>query len=495
MGNEYIAIDLGAESGRVMCGKLDGGRLTLRECARFANSPVSLRGALHWDIAGIYREILDGLAAAAAQSGRDKRSIESIGIDTWGVDFCLLAGDGALLGLPAAYRDSRTDGMVEEFLEIMSAEEIYSRTGIQFMQINTLYQLFAMARRRSPLLEAASSFLMIPDYLNYLLTGRMTNEFTNATTTQLYNVAAKNWDARILEAAGVRPEIMQEITAPGSIIGELNTDDTGGCAALRGVRVAAPATHDTGSAVAAVPASGRDRAFISSGTWSLMGIETDSPDTSAAARARNFTNEGGAFGAWRFLKNIMGLWVLQRCRDEFDRRYSYEELGALAAAAQPFGAIVDVDRPRFLNPGSMTGEMRAFCRETGQAPPETPGEFARCALESLALKYRLTLDEIKEVRGTEINYIHVIGGGSKNELLCAMTANAAGTPVLAGPAEATAAGNVIVQAVAAGALASHDEARQVVARSFEIRKYEPAGGGEWEEALQKLKAMRDKNNE
>lgn len=484
---DYLSVDLGAESGRVTLGIHDDDRLHLEEVARFPTGTTRIRGRLHWDVAGMFEEIKRTLKSVADSPAKP----ESIGVDSWGVDFALLAGDGALLELPVAYRDSRTEGMMEKLFERVPPEEIYRKTGIQFMQINTLYQLFAMAERKSPLLRAAKDLLFIPDYFNHLLTGKKVAEFTNATTSQFFNVHENRWDDELLEIAGVSPSLMQEIVQPGTPIGHLTKElreDTG----LADIPVIAPATHDTGSAVAAAPAEGDDWAYISSGTWSLMGIEIREPVTTEKAQNLNFTNEGGVDGTYRFLKNIMGLWLLQRCRAEFDKKFEYDELGLMAAEAPAFASLIDIDDPRFLNPPSMLEAIAESCRETGQPPPQTPAAFARCVLESLALQYRTVLDELRRIHDGPIRRIHILGGGARNKPLCQMTADATGLSVIAGPAEATSVGNLIVQAKALGHIGSLRDARALVRRSFKIEEYEPAENAGWGSARERYAELKVK---
>ncbi len=484
--DNFLSVDLGAESGRVVRGTLESGKLLLDEISRFPTGMTRMNGRLHWDVARLFEEMKSAFKA----SGSDAEP-KSIGVDTWGVDFALLACDGSMLGLPVAYRDPRTDGMMEKFFEIVPRTEVYSRTGIQFMQINTLYQLFAMSQSGSPLLKTASDFLMIPDLFNFLFTGEKTNEFSNATTSQLYNAHEHGWDTRLLEAAGVPPEIMRDVVMPGTIVGELTADmraETG----LGAVPVIAPATHDTGSAVAAVPASGENWAYISSGTWSLMGIETDRPITDGTALGFNFTNEGGVNNTYRFLKNIMGLWIVQRCRAGFPEQHDYATLTAMAADSPAFTSLINASDARFLNPASMPDEIAAFCRETGQPVPGGPGGFVRCALESLALEYRCVAGQLEQVRGKPLERIFIIGGGTQNRLLCAMTADATGLPVSAGPVEATSIGNIIVQARATGHIGSIEEARAVVRESFGIEEYEPGSAFGWDEAFERYMKLKER---
>jgi len=473
-----LAFDLGAESGRAFAGLLEGGRLEVRELSRFANVMTRVRGHLHWDVLQLLREMEGGLGTFASDYG-DR--LEGVGVDTWGVDFGLLGADGGLLGFPYVYRDKRIEGAMEGFLERVSRERVYELTGIQLMPINTLYQLYSMVRDGSPLLEEAADLLFMPDLFAYLLSGEKVAESTIASTSQLYDPRAGGWAEELFEALGISTGLMQEIVEPGTVIGSLDREirrRTG----VGEAPVIATAGHDTAAAVAAVPAEGEDWAYISSGTWSLMGVESGKPIITRESRGFNFTNEGGVAGTFRVLKNIMGLWLVQQCRKAWaeERAYSYEELTQMAAAAEGEGAIVEPDHPSFLNPPDMPAAIREFCERTGQRPPETPGEFVRCVLVSLALKYRLVLEQLRRMCGRPIARIHVVGGGTRNELLSQLTADATGLPVICGPVEAAAIGNVLVQAMALGHVGSVDEIREVVRRSFEVRHYEPQRSGAWE---------------
>jgi rhamnulokinase len=388
--------------------------------------------------------------------------------------------------MPFAYRDARTEGAMEAFFALIPRARIYELTGIQFLQLNSLFQLFSMARDRSPLLEQASALLFVPDVFNYLLTGEKVTEFTFATTSQLYNPATGQWEQELFQALGVPIGIMQRIVPPGTVIGKLKRETiTGGGVAggellLYDWPVIATASHDTAAAVAAAPGEGADWAYISSGTWSLMGVESRRPIITETTRDLNFTNEGGVGGTFRVLKNIMGLWLLQQCRKAWaaEREYSYEELMEMALAAPPFRALLEPDDATFLNPPDMPEAIAAFCRRTGQRAPAAHGEYVRVILESLALKYRKVLEELRQVRQEPINRIHVIGGGSRNEVLCQFTANTTGLPVIAGPVEATAIGNMLVQALALGLVGSPDEVREIVRRSFPVTRYEPFGSAQ-----------------
>ena len=476
----YVAVDLGASGGRVVAGHLEDGRLRLDELGRFPNGAERLDGHLRWDVLGLFAKISNALKKAKAPAG--------IGVDSWGVDFGLLGQDGSLLGMPVAYRDPRTEGAMEEFFKLVSPEKIYRRTGIQFMSFNTLYQLFAMRTAQDPHLEAAADLLFIPDLMHYFLSGRKASEHTDASTSQMLNVETGEWDQELLEPLGLKPSLLQEIVPPGTVLGPL-TPEMQKKTGLGPVPVVAPATHDTASAVAAVPAEGENWAFLSSGTWSLMGVERRRPVVSEEARRANFTNEGGVEGTFRLLKNITGLWLAQSCRAEFEREYDFAELARLAEDAPAFASLIDVDDPRFLNPASMTGEISKFCRESGQPIPEAPGEFIRCALESLALRCRGVLDSLEELHGAPLDRIHVVGGGVQNELLCQMTADATGRPVLAGPVEATVTGNLIVQARALGHLSSVEEGRRLLRDSFTIKEYEPKDSSAWDRARERYREI------
>ena len=480
----YIAIDLGAESGRLVRGTICINRLEIKEIGRFPNGIIKTHGHLSWNLGRLFDEIRKSMTGLAKST-----QPESIGVDTWGVDFVLLSADGSLAGPPVAYRDSRTDGMMERFFELIPKEKIYNKTGIQFMQINTLYQLFARAQQKSPHLASAETLLFIPDYFHYLLTGEKCSEFTIASTSQIYNIKDKTWDTEILKAIGVSPKLFQKIIQPGTIIGKLTKeirDETG----FEEIPVIAPASHDTASAVASVPAQGDDWAYISSGTWSLMGIETKEPILTEKAMKFNFTNEGGVNGTYRFLKNIMGLWTVQRIKSDLKNKYDYEQLTNMASESKPFVSLINLDDPRFLNPPSMIKAIIDFCHETGQSEPDTPGALVRCALESLALHYRTVLDELRDVQNKPINRIHIVGGGSQNELLCQMTADATGIPVLAGPTEATSIGNIIVQAQSLGHVDSLVDARSMVHNSFSIQEYNPSKSDPWNAALQRYNALK-----
>lgn len=472
-----VATDLGAESGRTVVGSFDGERLRLEEVHRFPNRPVEVAGTLHWDVLRLYSEVLDGIRVAG--------TVTSVGIDTWGVDFGLLDRSGRLLGNPVHYRDRRTEGMLERAFSRVPREEIYARTGIQFLPINTLYQLMALALAGDSQLESADRLLTMPALLAYWLTGTAADEFTDATTTQCFDPRANTWAWDLLERLAIPARIFGEVVAPGTGLGELRSG-----LGLGSIRVVAPGTHDTASAVAAVPfESGRPAAYVSSGTWSLVGLEVRRPVINEAALSANLTNEGGVAGTFRLLKNVMGLWLLQECRRAWadsGADLSYEDLIRRAEAARPFVALIDPDDDRLLRPGDMPARIVALSAENGQTLPAEPGVIARCVLESLALKYRWTIKQLEHVSGLEVSVIHLVGGGAHNRLLCQMVADACGRPVLAGPVEATAIGNLLVQAMALGLLGSLAEGRELVRHSLAIDRYEPESREGWDDAWQRF---------
>jgi len=475
----FVALDLGAESGRAMLAAFDGRTLRLEEVHRFPNGGVRVLDSLHWDPLRLFADIKHGLEACAQKAGR---AVSGLGLDTWGVDFALLGRDDELLSNPFHYRDRRTMGMMEKAFERVPREEIFERTGIQFMPINSLYMLLSMAG--TPALEAASTFLMIPDLFNFWLSGRKACEFTDATTTQLYDQRAGDWARSVIGKLGLPTHIFLPVTQPGTVLGPLLpsvAEEVG----LDSVPVIAPACHDSGSAVAAVPARNKNAVYISSGTWSIVGVEVHAPIITPQSLQFNFTNEGGVSGTVRFLKNVMGLWIVQECRRvwaQAGEELTYAELAAMAERAVPFVSLVDPDDEAFLRPGDMPARLREFCARTGQPVPEEKGALLRCIFDSLALKYRVAIERIEAMLGRRLEVIHVVGGGSQNRLLCQLTADAAGRPVIAGPVEATAIGNAVVQAMALGHLGSLAEAREVIQYSFELITYEPRPAAAWEEA-------------
>lgn len=478
---QYIAIDLGAESGRVIAGRI-GEQLELQEIYRFANGPVNVLGSLHWDVLRLYSEILRGLRKVADERGSD---FAGLGVDTWGVDYALLDRGGALIGNPYCYRDSRTAGMMEAVAQRVSRHSIFERTGgVQFLTFNTLYQLYSMVQQNAPQLDIAETFLMMPDLFNYWLTGEKVGEFTNATTTQFYNSLSRDWARDLLAELGIPTHILPDVVLPGTQIGVLQPQlDVG----LGHLPVMAVASHDTASAAAAVPAEGDDVAWISSGTWSLVGAIADRPIITPQALEYNISSYGGAGGACLPWTNVMGLWLVQECRRMWARQgedLSYERLTGMAMAAQAFVAAVDPDDATFLAPADMPQAIRNYCRDSGQPVPQTEGEIVRVALESLALKYRWVIEKLELLLDRQFSAVHVVGGGSQNSLLCQFTADASGLPVIAGPVEATAIGNIAVQAMGSGQLSTLDEVRRLVRRSFEMTIVEPRERGPWDEAYE-----------
>jgi rhamnulokinase len=469
--SRFLAIDLGAETGRAILGTLEGGRLTLEELHRFPNTPVRLLTGLYWDTLRLFHEIRQALSIC----GRERKlALDGIGIDTWGVDFGLLGSDGALVDDPRHYRDSRTNGMLEKTFAVVPRQEIFAETGIQFMPLNTLYQLHAMRLSGSPALNAATKLLFMPDLFNYWLTGEMRAEVSIASTSQFYNPVKKQWASGLFRRLDLPERILPELMLPGTRLGTLLPEIAESSGLSSNVPVYATACHDTASAVAAVPAEGDGWCYISSGTWSLMGVELDAPVINQQSLALNFTNEVGAGNKIRFLKNIAGLWLLQECRRAWTlagREYSYGELSMLAAAAPPVGDLIDPDA--FPEPGRMPERIAEYCRARGWQAPDQPGGMTRLILESLASTYRKVLNNLEALLSRPINRVHIVGGGSRNQLLNQLAANATGRTIIAGPAEATAAGNILVQAIGAGAVSGLSEARQIVERSFALETYQP----------------------
>jgi rhamnulokinase len=480
----YLAFDLGAESGRAMHATLQDDKIDIQEIHRFINLPVRLPDGFHWDILHLWSEIKNGMAKAAGSGF----SFSSVGLDTWGVDFGLLDKNNALLGNPFYYRDARTDGMVEQAFRRMPRREIFLKTGVQFSSFNTLYQLLSLSISQSPFFEIAQAFLTMPDLFNFWMSGVISNEFTDATTTQCLNPLTHDWDRDVLNAMGIPTGLFQKIIEPGTTLGPLLMDvanDT----RLSGVTVIAPACHDTGSAVVAVPMQNLDSAWLSSGTWSIIGAEISAPNLSEKALAYNFANEGSAFGKWRLLKNVVGMWVVQECRRYWKKHgedLSYQELTQMASEAQPFMAVINPDFEQFLFPGEMPGKIQNYCKSSGQPVPQTKGEILRVIFESLALKYRFVFTRLEELVGKPLNPIHIIGGGSQNRLLNQFTADSTGRVVVSGPVEATAIGNVLMQAIAMGHLNSIAEARDLVRKSFAVESFTPGKSDEWDRSYQKL---------
>ena len=475
--SRFLAIDLGAESGRVMLGTLENARLTLEELHRFPNTPVRLPTGLYWDTLRLFHEIRHALSIC----GRERKlHLDGIGIDTWGVDFGLLGADGALVDNPRHYRDARTNGLLEKTFAMVPRAEIFAETGIQFMPINTLYQLHAMRLAHAPALDQAATLLFMPDLFNYWLTGEMRAEVSIASTSQFYNPLKKQWASGLFQKLGLPERILPALAPPGTRLGKLLPEIAESCGLSRDVPVYATACHDTASAVAAVPAEGENWCYISSGTWSLMGVELDAPIINDQSLALNFTNEVGAGGKIRLLKNIAGLWLLQECRRAWALAgcdYGYEELSKLATAATSSGMLIDPDA--FPEPGRMPERIAEYCRARGHealdqpAGPEQHARMTRLILDSLASTYRRVLDNLQALIGHRIRVVHIVGGGSRNQLLNQLAANATGRTVMAGPAEATAAGNILVQAIGAGTVSGLAEARHIVARSFPLQTYQP----------------------
>ena len=471
----YLAFDFGAESGRAILARLDSGVLTTQEVRRFKNEPVEYGGSLHWDVARLWWEVRQAL------SGLEETQLAGIGVDAWGVDYALLGEKGELLQNPYHYRDARTVGVMQEVFRKVPKEEIYRATGIQFMPINTLYQLFAAVRETPSVLKVARKLITVPDLFHYWLTGNAVCEFTNATTTQLVNPLTRTWAKELIDRLELPTHLWGEIVEPGTLLGKL-LPGMARNSALADTPVIAPAAHDTGSAVAAISAR-EGASFLSSGTWSLVGTEVDQPVITSEALRLNFTNEGGVQGTTRLLKNVMGLWMLQCCRRAWSAReghgYEHTELMEVAAHEEPFCCLVDPDHESFLRPEDMPVAIDQFCARTGQPAPKTPAGYARAILESLAFKYRLVLGSLEKLTGRRIEQIRVIGGGAKNRLLNQLTADATGRTVLAGPAEATALGNVAMQMLATGAASTLKEVRGIIERSYPAEVFEPLETEKW----------------
>lgn len=478
----FLAFDIGATSGRAVLATLMNGKFEMQEIHRFPNNLLELHGKYYWDIYHLYNELKKSLSLCGSQ----QIELDSIGIDTWGVDFGCLAKDGSLLGLPRAYRDPYTEGAPEEFFRLVPREEVYRLTGIQIMNFNSLFQLFRGQQEKFAPLVHAVEILFMPDLLSYLLTGNRVCEYTDASTSQLLNPVTKQFEASLLTAAGVSPSIVRPVVMPGTVVGEL-TDAIVRETGIGKVPVIAVAGHDTASAVAAVPALDQHFAYLSSGTWSLMGIETEQPIITTESYENNFTNEGGIEGTTRFLKNITGMWLLEQCRKEWERAgrtYSYPEIVQMAEQAVPFRCFVNPDDPCFANPASMSEAIANYCKETGQTVPATDAEFVRCIFESLALRYNEVIQMLIKMAPYPIERLHVIGGGSKNRMLNQFTANAIGMPVIAGPSEATAIGNSMIQARSAGIVSNRWEMRELIAASIQTETFEPQEEATWKKVYE-----------
>ena len=485
---KMLAIDLGASSGRGMVGEFDGKKLTLRENHRFPNDPVNVGGAFMWDILRIFFEIKNSLRSCA-NSG--DRNIESVGIDTWGVDFGLLDKSGMLIGNPYHYRDKRTDNIDLEAFKRIPKAELYKTNGLQYLQFNTIYQLLALSISRPHVFDNAETLLMMPDLLNYFLTGIKKTEYTIASTSALLDAKKRTWAKELFSPMGIPEGLFTEIVMPGNTLGGLAkevADDVGDIKA----DIVNVAGHDTGSAIAAVPAKGENFVYISSGTWSLMGTEAKEPIITEKSALYDFTNEGGVNNTIRVLRNVAGLWLEQESKRQWERegeKTTFGELSKMAREAEANKCLIDVDSPEFVAPGNMPERIREFCRRTGQYVPQSKGEIVRCIFDSLALAYRRTLAQIDELQGEKAPFIHIVGGGTQESVLCQLTADACGVPVYAGPIEATALGNIAVQMMAKKEISSLKEARQIIADSFELTCYEPKNTGIWDEASEKYEKM------
>ena len=481
MTKRVLAFDFGASSGRAIIGCFDGDKITLEEVHRFSNDPVSVGGTVYWDVLRLFYEIKQGIIKAKIAGGFD-----SIGIDTWGVDFGLIDSEGKLMENPVHYRDARTAGLVDEAFKTMPKEKLYGITGIQFMELNTLFQLISLKKYRPWMLERADKMLFMPDLFGYMLTGKMCAEYSIASTSQLIDLDKRMWSKEILDAFGIKESVFAPLVQPGTVLGELSKEICEECG-VDPVPVISVCGHDTQSAITSVPCEDGDFAFLSSGTWSLFGTELDKPIVNETSMNINITNEGGFDGSTGFLKNIIGLWLIQESRRQWKREgkeYSYADLEKLALAAEPFKCFIDPDAPEFVPHGNIPERVREFCRKTGQYVPETVGEIMRCIYESLAMKYRLTFEKLRECTERDYPVIHVIGGGTKDGLLCQMTANSCDRTVKAGPIEATVMGNVAVQLMSDGSVKNIGQARKIVAESSELKTFEPKDTDKWAEAYE-----------
>ena len=476
MTKRVLAFDFGASSGRAIIGCFDGDKITLEEVHRFSNDPVSVGGTVYWDVLRLFYEIKQGIIKAKIAGGFD-----SIGIDTWGVDFGLIDSEGKMMENPVHYRDARTAGLVDEAFKTMPKEKLYGITGIQFMELNTLFQLISLKKYRPWMLERADKMLFMPDLFGYMLTGKMCAEYSIASTSQLIDLDKRTWSKEILDAFGIKESVFAPLVQPGTVLGELSKEVCEECG-VDPVPVISVCGHDTQSAITSVPCEDGDFAFLSSGTWSLFGTELDKPIVNETSMNINITNEGGFDGSTGFLKNIIGLWLIQESRRQWKREgkeYSYADLEKLALAAEPFKCFIDPDAPEFVPHGNIPERVREFCRKTGQYVPETVGEIMRCIYESLAMKYRLTFEKLRECTERDYPVIHVIGGGTKDGLLCQMTANSCDRTVKAGPIEATVMGNVAVQLMSDGSVKNIGQARKIVADSSELKTFEPKDTDKW----------------
>ena len=489
----FLAVDLGASNGRVLLARWDGERFHLQVLHRFANGPTEVHGRLFWDALRLWTEIQTGMARYAAEYDDPPAGI---GVDTWGVDFALLDNAGRLLGNPVHYRDARTNGMPDVVFGAVPSETIFDITGIQFMQFNTIFQLYSMRHSGDPLLDYADTLLMMPDLFHYWLTGRKAVEYTIASTSQLFDGRDRRWATGLMARLDLPTRILPEVVPPGTVLGNV-LPDVLEATGLRGdVPVIAPGSHDTASAVAAAPGLDARSLYISSGTWSLMGVEIEEPIIGERTRELNFTNEGGVDNSIRLLKNIGGLWLLQESRRQWQREgadYSWDDLTEHAQQAEAFRSLANPDAPDFLNPSNMVEAIQGYCRSTGQPVPESVGQVVRCCLEGLALRYRWVLAALEELTGTRLETMRIVGGGSQNRMLSQLAADACQRPVVTGPVEATALGNVMVQAIAAGHLSSVAEGRAAIAASIEQETFEPGPADGWDEAYARFSVLMDEN--
>jgi rhamnulokinase len=489
MEKQVLTFDFGASSGRAMMGKFDGSRIELTEVHRFDNNPVMLRGTFYWDAIALFHEIKQGITEA-----RSYGEFSSIGIDTWGVDFGLLDENGDLLQNPIHYRDVRSVGMSEEMSKEISMEDLYNATGVEVLEINTIFQLYSIVKKHPELLKRAGCMLMMPDLFGYFLTGKKTAEYSVASTTQILDPAKGNWNLDLLRRLNIPVSLFPEVVPSGTVLGEVSPEI---CKELgiHGVKVISIAGHDTTCAVVAAPARQEDFIFISCGTWSLFGTELKTPIISDESRQHNITNEGGYNGNFMFLKNLIGLWLIQETRRQYRREgkeYSYNDLEKFSVASEPFQYFIDPNAQEFVAPGNIPERIRSYCQRTGQGTPKTVGEIMRCIYESLAMTYRYTLEQIQDCTGKTYRDIHMLGGGTKDTLLCGMTANSTGCRIIAGPIEATAMGNVAVQLIAQGDIANLAEARKVISNSFETVEYLPEDIDQWSRAYKRYRAIIEK---
>ena len=487
-----LAFDYGASSGRGILGKFDGNKIFISEIHRFNNEPISINNSIYWDILRLFYEMKKGIRKCINISNND---ISGIGVDTWGVDFGILDKNGDLLCNPYHYRDNRTEGMIEKASSYMSKEEIYNTTGIAFQKFNSIYQLLSMKEKSHPVYDKIQTLLFTPDLLNYFLTGNKLSEYTIASTSQMLNIKTNNWAEEMLKEMNLSSGILTDIINPGTIYGNLKKDIADELN-TKSIPVISVCEHDTGSAVVAVPAANKKYAYISSGTWSLLGIESDIPIINKKSFNVNYTNEGGINSTFRFLKNIIGLWILQECKREWDRVgeiIDYNDLVLLAEKEKSFDSLIDPDNEVFYSPGDMINKIALYCKKTNQKIPETKGEIVRCILESLALKYRMAVEELEDIIGYNLSVIHIVGGGSQNKMLNQFTANSTGKKVISGPVEATAIGNLMVQLLALNEVSDLEQIRTIVTNSFLIEECEPFDIDLWDEAYDRFKKLVAKN--